>query len=111
MTLTDKKPPVNFEGSAGGSDTAQDDKHLKPKHNNDIISDSIFIKSLSYGYSLIKREEIEPVFEIWLGTNSVRDFIHRFDNFSDVVKYLLKQGYCNDYKEAIHLLNKGGCDE
>lgn len=74
------------------------------------ISEPILIKPLPFGYNLIKRPGHDPGFEIWQGTNSMRDFVHRFDTFTDAVKFLIKSGHCADYKEAIKLLNKGGAD-
>ncbi|TDR23146.1 hypothetical protein [Marinicella litoralis] len=67
----------------------------------------IFIKSLSFGYSLIKRDGDEPVYEIWLGSNSMRDFVHRFDSYDDTVKYMVTNSHCLDYNDAVRLLNKG----
>jgi len=74
-------------------------------------NEPVFIKSLGFGYNLIKRSGHNPTYEIWQGTNSIRDFVYRFSSFSDTVKFLLKSGEYADYKEAIKQLNKGGYHE
>ena len=75
------------------------------------INEPIFIISVGFGYNLVKRLGNDPIFEIWQGTGSSRDFLHRFNSFSDAVKFLLKGGFCSHYRQAINLLNKGGSNE
>ncbi|MCB0752151.1 MAG: hypothetical protein KDC52_11800, partial [Ignavibacteriae bacterium] len=73
-----------------------------------IIQEPIFIISVGFGYNLIKRPADDPSFEIWLDTNSSKDFVHRFNSFSDTIKFLVQGGFCTDYQTAIYLLNIGG---
>lgn len=99
----------------------QDSHDLEIIKNNNLDADfivnirqtqePIFIISVGFGYNLVKRLGDDPSFEIWLGTGSSRDFLHRFNSFSDTVKFLLKKGLCADYKQAIKLLNKGAGNE
>lgn len=73
-------------------------------------TETVLIQPLPLGYNLVKRPGENPCFEIWQGTGSMRDFVHRFEDNTDAVQFLLTSGYCHNFIEATQLLNKGGAD-
>lgn len=73
-------------------------------------TETVLIKPLPLGYNLVKRPGENPCFEIWQGTGSMRDLVHRFDDINDAVHFLVVSGYCHNFIEATQLLNKGGAD-
>ena len=67
-----------------------------------------FVKSLTYGYCLVKYDYIEPMFQIRIGSGTSRDVLHQFDNIDDTARFIVEHAYCADLKTAYKLLNKGG---
>lgn len=72
--------------------------------------ETVLIQPLPLGYNLVKRPGENPCFEIWQGTGSMRDLVHRFEDNTDASHFLVSGGYCQNFIEAIRLLDRGGED-